>query len=116
MKMLINGKYTDASDGAVIEVFDPAAHELLDTVPAATKADVDLAIEIAQKGKALWGGLSVQERTDILCKASAMMEAERVEMTTLLAKETGKPYRQADEEIGNAVALFKGYAQKVRHF
>ena len=28
MKMLINGKYTDASDGAVIEVFDPAAHEL----------------------------------------------------------------------------------------
>lgn len=116
MKMLINGKYTDASDGAVIEVFDPAAHELLDTVPAATKADVDLAIEIAQKGKALWGGLSVQERTDILCKASAMIEAERVEMTTLLAKETGKPYRQADEEIGNAVALFKGYAQKVRHF
>lgn len=116
MKMLIGGRNADASDGAVIEVFDPASHELLDTVPAATKDDVQRAIEIAQTGKALWGAYSVQERTRILCKAADMMQAERDEMTTLLAKETGKPYFQADEEIGNAVALFSGYAQKVRHF
>lgn len=115
MKMLIGGKYMDASDHAVINIFNPATHELLDTVPAATKTDVEAAIEIAQTGKKIWGDMSVQERTDILCKASALMETERADMATLLAKETGKPYFQADEEIGNAIALFKGYAQKARH-
>ena len=40
MHMLINGKSVDASDGAVIDVINPATGKLVDTVPSATQEDV----------------------------------------------------------------------------
>ena len=51
MKMLINGKPVKASDGSEIEVINPATHEVTDTVPNATQADIEDALEIAQIGK-----------------------------------------------------------------
>ena len=41
MKNLVAGEFKDASNGAVIEVYNPATNELLDIVPNATKEDVD---------------------------------------------------------------------------
>ena len=40
MKNLVAGEFKDASNGAVIEVYNPATNELLDTVPNATAEDV----------------------------------------------------------------------------
>ena len=48
MKMYINGAPADASDGAVIEVINPADGSVVDTVPQATKEDVDKAVEYAK--------------------------------------------------------------------
>ena len=35
MKMLISGIKCDASNGEIIEVFNPATGELIDTIPSA---------------------------------------------------------------------------------
>ena len=51
MKMFINGASVDASNGEVIEVINPATGAVVDTVPAATKEDVDLAVEKAAAAK-----------------------------------------------------------------
>ena len=51
MKMYINGKPADASDGEVIAVVNPATNEVIDTVPAATEKDVYDAITIAVEGE-----------------------------------------------------------------
>ena len=48
MKMIINVKAVDASDGKVLEVFNPATGELIDTVPAASEQDVNEAVACAQ--------------------------------------------------------------------
>ena len=40
MLMIINGKYTEASDHATQPVVNPATQEVIDTVPSATKEDV----------------------------------------------------------------------------
>ena len=40
MKMFINGKAADSSDGASIDVINPATGVVVDTVPAATAEDV----------------------------------------------------------------------------
>lgn len=116
MKMMIAGQWADASGMEVIDVYDPATHELLDTVPKATELDLQKALEAAQEGKAIWGSISVQERTDVLLGVSELIRKEKRELATLLARETGKIYPQAEEEVDNAIALFKGYAEKVRHF
>ncbi|MDR1252612.1 MAG: aldehyde dehydrogenase family protein, partial [Treponema sp.] len=48
--MIIGGKAVDASDGAVIEVTNPANGKVIDTIPAATEADVKLAVAKAREG------------------------------------------------------------------
>ena len=47
MKNLIGYEWKDASDGAVIEVVNPATQELIDTVPNVTDSDVDEAVKVA---------------------------------------------------------------------
>lgn len=41
MKMYINGRPASASNGESIEVLNPATNEVIDTVPSATKEDVE---------------------------------------------------------------------------
>ena len=49
MKNLIGYEWKDASDGAVIEVVNPATQELIDTVPNVSMEDVDISVEVAEK-------------------------------------------------------------------
>ena len=44
MKNLIGGEKLDASNGAVIEVINPATKEVIDTVPNSTVEDVDICL------------------------------------------------------------------------
>ena len=39
MKSLIGREWRDSSDGKVIEVYNPATNELIDTVPSLTKEE-----------------------------------------------------------------------------
>jgi len=66
MKMLIDGSWTDASNGATIQVLNSATQAFIDTVPQATEADVKRAIRAAQAGKAAWAATPVHERCRIL--------------------------------------------------
>ena len=51
MKMFINGVPCGASDGATIDVINPATGAVVDTIPAATKEDVDRAVACAKTGQ-----------------------------------------------------------------
>ena len=51
MKNLIGGEKLDASNGAVIEVINPATKEVIDTVPNSTVEDVDIAVKIAKNSQ-----------------------------------------------------------------
>lgn len=50
MKMLIGGNRCDASDGKTMDVLNPATGEVVDTVPVATKADIEEVIALSVKG------------------------------------------------------------------
>ena len=49
-EMYIDGGWVGASDGCVLDVIDPASEEKVDTVPVATGADLDRALEAADRG------------------------------------------------------------------
>jgi acyl-CoA reductase-like NAD-dependent aldehyde dehydrogenase len=44
MKMIIGGKKVDSSDGKTIDIINPTTHEVIDTVPSATREDVETVI------------------------------------------------------------------------
>ena len=60
VKMLINGQTAEASDGAVMESYNPYSGELLGTCPVATREDVDRTLAAAAEGQKVWAAMSYE--------------------------------------------------------
>lgn len=115
MKSLIGNKWCDSSDGKVIEVYNPATNELIDTVPSLTKEDVERAIDYADAHQKDWEAKSVIERCEVLSRFAELVEENKDELAMLLSKETGKPIKEAYNEIANIGIGVPGYVEKVKH-
>lgn len=115
MKSLIGNKWCDSSDGKVIEVYNPATNELVDTVPSLTKEDVERAIDYADAHQKDWEAKSVIERCEVLSRFAELVEENKDELAMLLSKETGKPIKEAYNEIANIQIGVPGYVEKVKH-
>ena len=115
MKSLIGNKWCDSSDGKVIEVYNPATNELVDTVPSLTKEDVERAIDYADAHQKDWEAKSVIERCEVLSRFAELVEENKDELAMLLSKETGKPIKEAYNEIANIGIGVPGYVEKVKH-
>lgn len=115
MKSLIGREWRDSSDGKVIEVYNPATNELIDTVPSLTKEDVEEAIDYADAHQKEWEAKSVIERCAVLSKFADLVEQNKDELALLLSKETGKPIKEAYNEIANIQIGVPGYVEKVKH-
>jgi len=48
MKMIINGRAVDSSDGKTLEIINPATGKVIDTVPSATEEDIEAAVAAAK--------------------------------------------------------------------
>ena len=66
MKMLIGGQWRDASDGATLDVLNPATGAVIDTVPCATQKDVEEAVTRSIQGQKEWAAMPLHKRAEIL--------------------------------------------------
>ena len=115
MKNLIGGEKLDASNGAVIEVKNPATNELIDTVPNSTEEDVNNVVKIAKSSQRAWAKTPLHKRGEILEKFVDLVEQNSEELAMLLSKETGKPIKEARAEISNCRTFVYGYVEKAKH-
>ncbi len=115
MHMLINGKSVGASDGAVIDVINPATGKLVDTVPSATQEDVTHAISCAQKAQPAWAAVPVHEKVDILLRFLDLVHENHESLAQTLCAETGKPIVEARAEISNIPIAFRAFCERAKH-
>ena len=115
MKNLIGYEWKDASNGAVIEVVNPATQELIDTVPNVTDEDVDEAVKVAIEEQKKWEKVSIYERADILYKFVDLIEENKERLAVLLSNETGKPIKEARGELANVRIGVRGFVEKAKH-
>lgn len=115
MKMYIGGISVGASDGQTIDVINPATGAVVDTVPAATKEDVDLAVKNAVAAQKIWAKVPVYEKAEIMYKFLDSVEANKEDLAQTLSAETGKPIVEARAEIGNIPIAFKAFSEKAKH-
>lgn len=110
--MIIGGKKVDSSDGKTTNIINPTTHEVLDTVPSATKEDVETVIVNAQKGFKEWSAVPLWKRIDILKACINAFNKRRPEICDLLVKDLGLPISQARVEVdvglGKAEAAIEG--------
>jgi len=114
MRMLINGAPSDAADGRVYEVKNPATGAVIDTVPQAGPEDVHRAIEVALRGKEVMAQLPAHRRSNILRRAGELILERSESLTQLLTSENGKPVRQCRFEIGVTGRLFTDFAEEAK--
>lgn len=115
MKMFIGGVPAEASDGKVIEVLNPATGAVVDTVPAATKEDVDRAVAAAKAAQKIWAAVPVSEKAEIMYRFIDLVERDKEDLAQTLSQETGKPITQARAEIANIPIAFKAFSEKAKH-
>ena len=115
MKNLIGYEWKDASDGATIEVTNPATNQLIATVPNVTEQDVDEAVKVAVVEQKKWAEVSIYERAEILYKFVDLVEANKDRLARLLSDETGKPIKEAYGEIANVKIGVRAFVEKAKH-
>jgi succinate-semialdehyde dehydrogenase/glutarate-semialdehyde dehydrogenase len=110
--MLINGQWLDSESGTYIEVVNPATEEKFARVPEATKAEVDRALESAQRAFPHWSGLSPEQRAVYLWRASHILAERKDRIGRLMTSEQGKPLKEAVGEIEKAVEMLQYFAEE----
>ena len=115
MKSLIGKEWRDAKDGKVIEVMNPATGELVDTVPSLSVEEVNEAVDYAEVAQKEWADIPVYQRCEIMMKFVKLVEDNKEELARLLSDETGKPIKEARNEITNISIGVPAYVEKVKH-
>jgi acyl-CoA reductase-like NAD-dependent aldehyde dehydrogenase len=101
MKMYINGEWVDRAN--TMPVFNPFDQSIIDTVPRATVADVDLAIASAVRGAKVMAKLPSYERYAILNRAAQLMTERMEDLGQTITREEGKVIAEGRGEAGRAI-------------
>jgi betaine-aldehyde dehydrogenase len=112
-KNYINGEWIEALSGNTREVINPANEEVIAITAEGGREDAVLAIKAAKEafyGKGEWRRMSAQMRSDILLKIAEGMENRREELAKTDTLDNGKPLREAEGDIDDAIHCFKYYA------
>lgn len=97
MKMIIGGKKVDSSDGNVSNLINPVNQQVIDTVPKATKEDIELTICNAQKGFKEWSEYSLDRRITILKRFIELYMDNAEEIARYITEDMGKLIKEARE-------------------
>ena len=86
--------------------------EIIGTVCTAGAADVDAAVGIAARAWTTWRGLAVERRVEIVRSAAALMRARRGTLAAWEVVECGKPWREADADVAEAIDFLEYYGSE----
>ena len=110
-QMLIGGEWRQAAAHDELEVVNPATEEVVDSVPAGSTEDVELAVATAKRAFAEWSRTDVEKRAAILAKAAALIEESAAELAAKLTAEQGKPIAEARGEVTHLAHGLHYYAE-----
>lgn len=114
IKLLINGEWRDALSGKTIAVSDPATDEIIGAIAHAEKADLDLALDAADKGFKVWRETSAYDRSKIMRKAADLLRERKDTIAWLMTREQGKPIAQSGMEVMGAADTIDWFAEEAR--
>ncbi len=105
LNLFIAGEWRKANSD--LSVVNPATEEEIGSLPCASKADLDDAVEAAKKGFQIWRQTSPRNRSDIILRAATLMRERQEEIAQSITLEHGKPLPQARLEVIRGVEFFE---------
>ncbi|MFF8908485.1 NAD-dependent succinate-semialdehyde dehydrogenase [Streptomyces olivaceoviridis] len=114
VRMHIAGEWCQGGSGRTAPVVDPATEETIGTVPLASAADLDRALDAAAEGFRVWRDTPVVRRTEILHTAAGLLAERAGEVGRIMTLEQGKPLAEATGEARRAADTLRWHADDAR--
>ncbi len=114
-QMLVGSKFVDGTE-APEAVINPKTEETIVRLPDASPAQVDAAVEAAEKAFQSWSRTTPAERSALLLKLADAIERDAEGFAALEALNCGKPrLRVLEDEMPGVVDCFRFFAAAVRN-
>lgn len=106
----IGGQWVQATGEKRNPVVDPAIGEQWGSVPEATPAELDTAVDAARNALAGWSGLTGAQRAEYLVKIADEIEARAENLALTNTRENGSPISETRGAAANAAGIFRYFA------
>jgi len=114
VSLFIDGAWGKAAAGHTIAVVNPATGEPIGTVAHAERADLDRALEAADKGFRQWRKVSAFDRSKLMRKAADILRGRADAIALLMTQEQGKPLPEAKGEVMAGADVIDWFAEEAR--
>lgn len=94
---------------------NPYSGEVLLSVPDATDAEIDAALETAHASYLRWRATPIAERVAVLARAADLVKERRVELGRLSTREMGRLLGESLREVDISQSIFDYYAENAEH-
>jgi succinate-semialdehyde dehydrogenase/glutarate-semialdehyde dehydrogenase len=114
VQLYIDGAWSDAAAGRKLVVINPATGEPAGKVAHAERADLDRALEAAEKGFNVWRKVSAYDRSKVMRKAADLLRSRADMIAPYLTQEQGKPLPEAKGEVMAGADVIDWFAEEAR--
>ncbi|MBD2244507.1 L-glutamate gamma-semialdehyde dehydrogenase [Nostoc sp. FACHB-888] len=109
---LINGEYVNPPE--FVDSLNPSNFsEVVGKVGLISIEQAEQAMQAAKAAFPGWRKTPAKQRADILRKAGDLMELRRAELSAWIVLEVGKPVKEADGEVSEAIDFCRYYADEI---
>ncbi|RCJ41621.1 L-glutamate gamma-semialdehyde dehydrogenase [Nostoc punctiforme NIES-2108] len=109
---LINGEYVNPPE--FVDSLNPSKFsEVIGKVGLISVEQAEQAMQAAKAAFPGWRKTPAKQRADILRKAGDLMELRRAELSAWIVLEVGKPVKEADGEVSEAIDFCRYYADEI---
>ena len=111
--LIIDGEVVETSQ--VATSVDPSKSSItLGTVDYAEAGHVDQALISLSNGRHAWAETHPNDRAAIIERAAARMAERKRDLSALIIREAGKPWKEADADVAEAIDFCRYYALEMR--
>jgi RHH-type proline utilization regulon transcriptional repressor/proline dehydrogenase/delta 1-pyrroline-5-carboxylate dehydrogenase len=109
---LIDGEYQNTE--TTVNSLNPSnPAEVVGKIGLLSEAQAKQALEAAKAASTSWRKTPVRQRAGVLRKAAELMEQRRHELSAWMVFEVGKPVRECDAEVSEAIDFCRYYADEM---
>jgi len=114
VQLFIDGQWCDGASGQTLPIANPATGTTIARLARAERADLDRALDAAERGFRLWRRISAHERYQTLRKAAALIRERADDISRLMTQEQGKPLAESKGETLSAGDIMDWFAEEAR--
>jgi succinate-semialdehyde dehydrogenase / glutarate-semialdehyde dehydrogenase len=108
----IGGEWVPASDGATLDVVDPATEEVIASVASGSVEDGLSAVAAAHEAMPAWSDAAPRVRSEVLRRAFDLIIESEKEFAELIVRENGKAFADAVAEVRYGAEFLRWFSEE----